>query len=466
MDKEERSLQRMTRRDMLKLSGLAIAGGVLVGCGAAPAATSVPQATKVPEATKVAPTAAPVTGNVVLMFKRAELSEEQQAQFQAANPGITVEFIEDDQQRLFSMYAAGTPPDVWRTQGPDIPQNLARNLLYDLTPYFQASAVLKMDDLASANQYYMASSPTEIGKGKIYGMCKDWSPDFTLFAYTPAFEEAGVQLPADTASLTYAQVMELAGQLTKKEGDRILRWGYGYGDWWTDRIWMNMLNEVGQKLYSEDFKKMTLVGNADATAIAQYYFELAQKNYVANPVNPSPSWPGDDFTKGLVAVIQYGYWFSGMAESDVTSGKVIMLPAPTWAGKRLDPTITATGMVVSAPTKVADAAWRLFEWYNGKEPAVARAGSGWGVPALKSMFNLMPSTTEFNKQCQRVLQAELALATPPLQFNPYLAGSTAANTWGLYLAQALNGQITFDQLLSSVETDVNTAIQEGVDRIG
>ena len=27
---------------------------------------------------------------------------------------------------------------------------------------------------------------------------------------------------------------------------------------------------------------------------------------------------GDDFDKGLVAILMYGYWFSAMAESDIT----------------------------------------------------------------------------------------------------------------------------------------------------
>ena len=43
------------------------------------------------------------------------------------------------------MYAAGTPPDLVRVQAPSIPQFLARKLLYDLTPYFQSSDLIKVD---------------------------------------------------------------------------------------------------------------------------------------------------------------------------------------------------------------------------------------------------------------------------------------------------------------------------------
>ena len=102
----------------------------------------------------------------------------------------------------------------------------------------------------------------------------------------------------------------------------------------------------------------------------------------------------------------------------------------------------------------------------GEEPAEGRAGSGWGVPALKSWYSKMPNTNAFQQQVQKVLASELALNTPPLQFNPYLGESTVPNAWLQYLEQALAGTITFDQMLTSIEFDVNTAIQDGKAAIG
>jgi len=473
---------RLSRREMLKLSGILTAGGLLAACAPAPAteapkaeATKAPEPTATPEPTKApeptatpAPTTAPpppVGGNVVVMHFRHELTEDEEKQFETDNPGITMEFLQAEQVRFFAMYAAGTPPDLFRLQAPSIPQFLARNLLKDLTPYFEVSEVLKPDDLAPANTYYMANSPLDVGKGKIYGMCKDWSPDFTLFIYKKAFEDAGVDVPADTKSLTYDEIFQLARKLAKFEGDRTLMFGYGYGDWWVDRIFMNMLAELNQTLYADSFSKIALTGNEEAKKIAKYYFDMAKEKLVASPLNPSPSWNGEDFTKGTLAILQYGYWYSASAESDVTRGQVLMLPAPTWAGVRRDPTMTATGMIMAAASKVPDAAWKVFEWYNGKEPAIARAKTGWGVPALKSLYDLMPKETEYQQQVQRVLREEFKYAEATLQFNPFIGETTAADTWAKYLEPALRDQITFDDLLANVEKDVNTAIQEGIDRM-
>lgn len=462
--------KRLTRREMLKLSGNLVAGSLLASCTANSTPTEEPleapagSPTEALEVTAAAPPA-PVEGNVVLMYNRGELSEDEEAQFEADNPGITIEFIETDTTRFFAMYAAGTPPDLMRTQAPAVPQYLARGMLHDLTPYFEASEVLNIDDLAPANNYYKGYSPLEIGEGPIYGMVKDWSPDYTIFVNKIAFQDAGLDVPDDTKALSYQEISDLARQLKVLEGDRVLMWGYGYEESWVDRIWMNMLAEEGKSLYAEDFTAINLASSEEAQAVAKYYFDLASDNLTFNPFNPCSGWIGEDFAKGTLALCQYGYWFTADAESDITDGQVIMLPGPTWTGVRRDPTMTATGMFMAAASQVPDAAWKVFEWYNGLEPALDRARKGHGVPGLKSMYDLMPAETDFHKQVQRVLQAELALETPPLKFNPFITVGMVYDSWNKNLEQALAGTISFDDCLSNVEAEVNTGIQEGIDRI-
>jgi multiple sugar transport system substrate-binding protein len=469
--------QRIARRRFLQLMAGSGSTLLLAACGAAPApsaeqptaAPDAPAATSAPEAPAAtsAPTVASGGSAVVrVMMQRAEFSEDQQKAFEDANSDIKLEFIESDMTTLFAAAAAGNPPDIIRVQAPDIPQLIARNMLLDLTSFFAASSVLKIDDLAPANNYYKANSPTEIGEGAIYGMVKDWSPDFTLYAYKTAFEEAGIAVPDPATPLTYAELATLAEQLTVRDGDRTTRWGFSYALDWIDRIMMNQLAETGQKLYSDDFSSLNLSNNEEARKIAQYFFDLSQANHTPNPLNPSPSWPGDDFTKGMVGIVQYGYWFSAMAESDITKDQVVMLPAPTWAGTRLDPTITATGLVMSSQTKNPDAAWRVFEWYNADQPALDRFASGWGVPSLVSKYDLLPTETPFQQQAKTVLEGELPYSEQPVQFNPYLSGSAFYTVWTKHLEGALRDEMSFDQFLQNVEQEVNQAILDGQDRIG
>jgi multiple sugar transport system substrate-binding protein len=462
--------ENLSRRELLKLSGAFAAGSVLVAaCGATAEPTKAPAPTEAVAAATEAPTSAPpppAGGNVVVMHDSKELTEEQIAQFEADNPGVTIEFVDIDLTRFFAMYAAGNPPDLIRVQAPSIPPFLARRMLQDLTPYFEGSSVLKLDDLAPSNNYYRATSPTEVGSGPIYGMCKDWSPDFTLYLYKQAFEDAGVPLPSDTEPLTYAEVFDLAAQLAAFEGDRTTMFGLDWESGWSDRIWMNILAETGKSLYNDDYTEIQLAGNEAAREVIQPFFDIYMNKLGESPLNPSPDWIGADFTRGIVAILEYGYWFSAMAESDVTAGQVLFVPAPTWTGTRRDPTMTATGMIMAAATKVPDLAWQVFEWYNGGQPSLDRAGSGWGVPALKSQYEMMPKETEFQQNVQRVLQGELDLNTPPLQFCPYIGEEVISNAWRTYAQQAMEGSMSFDEMLESMEFDTNQAIQDGIAAIG
>jgi len=464
--------KKLSRREFLKLSGVAAAGAVLASCGKpTPEPTVAP--TKAPDTgTTVEPTPAPTakpapSGPVVLMHRPGnnEWSDQNLADFNAAYPDIQVELVKDDQVRLFAMLAAGTPPDLYRCQAPFIPQSLARKLIYDLTPYFEASSVLKLDDLAPANNYYKANNPLEIGTGPIYGMCKDWSPDDTVFINTALYEQAGLPIPDDTKPLTYDEVYQNAKATAKITGDKVESFGYsGNIEWWIDRQLMVMLAEKDVKLFSDQFDAINL--GDDAKAVLQYFVTMADENLSISPRNPSPNWwGGGDFSAGILSQLQHGYWMMSSAETDTTRGKIKMLPAPTWAGQRRDCTITATGMVMMAKGANHDAAWALFEFYNGGKAAVDRSTTGWGVPALKSLVSNLPQDTDYHKQCYNVVQGELALDTPPVQFNPFIGENTFNDSWQKFLDQVLKKQITVDDMVKGIAGEVNTAIREGIDRI-
>jgi len=128
--------------------------------------------------------------------------------------------------------------------------------------------------------------------------------------------------------------------------------------------------------------------------------------------------------------------------------------------------MTATGWVISSQTKDVDAAWAVFEQYMGGKPAQDRAKSGWGVPGLKSMYPQMPQETAFQKQVQKVLQAELTKSDFILQFNPYIGEETFATSWKKNLEPALKGSISFDKFVQNIEAEVNTAIADGKRIIG
>jgi multiple sugar transport system substrate-binding protein len=287
-----------------------------------------------------------------------------------------------------------------------------------------------------------------------------------MFVSNAAFEDARVDVPQPDNVLRYADLAGLAGKLLKKDGDKIVRMGWGYEYGWFVRTVQRIMAEQGQKLYKDDFSAMVLKDSSSAIDALKFFYDVSKEGATWSPLTPSPGGIGDDFVKGTLGIVSYGYWFSGWlagAQDSPVAGKVTMLPAPTFYGKlRINPTIGAAGTAIAASTKNPDAAWKLFEYYHAGEPAVARAKSGWGVPALKSLYPLMPQQTAFQKQVQAVLQDELKHADYVLDVNPYYEDSVFNNSWVSNLEKALRGQSTFDQLVENIEKECNTAIEVGL----
>ena len=113
----------LTRRNFLKLTGIASATAVLAAC--------VPAA---PQADGGGGAAAPSAegAEVVMMYQANEISDAEIEQFNSDYDGITLTRVDSDATKFFADFAAGQSPDLLRTQAPDIPQLLARGILLDL----------------------------------------------------------------------------------------------------------------------------------------------------------------------------------------------------------------------------------------------------------------------------------------------------------------------------------------------
>lgn len=503
-----------SRRKMIVLLGGAAAASVLASCSApaatptaapaaaaptsapaAPAAPVAPTATQAPAPTAAsvatattAPAAAPsattapaaqaapaAAGAVTIafMYNQSEFPDPEGPDYVKANPNVKISVIEPDPAHLMAMTTAGTPPDIFRLQAPELPGFLIRKLVYDLTPYFQTSTLLKLDDLHDVCKNYMYAG-LNVGSGKIYGMVKDWSPDLTLWINKTIFQQQGVPVPADDKRLSYQDIFTMSKKLTKTEGGKTIVMGFGgAAETWFDRLVEVQLNSKGKSLYSDDFGTLNLT-SPDAKEVMQFWFDFAKANTWWNPLNPPASWSGESFAKSQEAIVQFGFWYGGsVAQGAVGGGKApqdtfMMLPAPTWGPTIQDPTITATGGSVHAKTKHPDDTWKFFEYFMGGEPAMNRAKSGWGVPALKSLFQYLPSDTPFQKQVKGVLDSELKITGVQVRFNPYINPGEAISTnslnasWQKNLEAALRGQITFDAVLKNVVTDTNAVIAENL----
>ncbi len=446
----------LSRRNMLKLMGASLA---LSACAPAPAAPSASAPAAAGGSEAAAPNAEAAT--VVLMYNTNEISQEELAAF-TDEYGYAVEFLETDLTKLFASLAAGNPVDCFRIYGTNTPALAARGIPLDLTDYFNSSTIVPVDDLLPVNDLYLV-------EGKRYGMVKDWSPDFSIFINKKLWGEAGVEIPEATEPLHYTEWRELSPVLTKTEGDRTLVYGTDFTPNEHVLFWITTTFAEPTHLFSEDFSQVALSSNPDTLEFINFWIDWMKEGGIPSAVHPPVAgWSGQDWVQGQAAAVQWGYWFSGMATSDEVSGDdILMMRAPTWGPTYSNPCASGAGMMVTSVTKVPDAAWKMFEWFMGELPAENRAKSGWGVPGLASLVDLMPRDEPWRQHNYDMVQWEIEnTAVPVIEFSPYLTPDAFKASWAKFEEPAVKGEMSVDEMIANVESEVNLAIQEGMDRVG
>jgi len=458
--------QKITRRNMLKLLGVTTAGAALAACAAPAAAPKAAEPEQKTEEQPAAKEAAPQgETKVVLMYNANEISDQEIADFNTKYAPIVIERIDTDLVKFFSMVAAGTQVDGVRLYGVNIPVYVTKKVTMDLTDYFKGSSVVKVDDLFPVNDMF-------VYKGKRYGMVKDWSPDVSIWINKKVWGEMGVPVPEDpTQKITYQEWRELAPKLMKKQGDQIIIFGTNFEPHTNPLFWATTTFEPPATLFNADFTKMALKDNPTTLEAIKFFTDWQLEKTIPSVLTgfaTAGGWSGPDWQAAQAAAVQWGYWFSGMAESDKVKGEdIMMMRAPQWGPNYTNPTVSGCGMFLNSKTPVPDAAWKMFEWFMGEEPAQNRSKSGWGVPGLKSMLPLMPVDKPWRKATYDMVQWELENSkVPVMTFSPYLAPDTFAATWTKYHDQYIKGEMAFDAFVDNVEKECNTAIQEGMDAAG
>ncbi len=445
---------------------------VLSACGGTPAPTAAPEqpaqpaATAAPAAT-VAPAATDAPAEpVTLVVMGGNNLDQAIEEYMALNPNVTIERVDKDDTKLAAMFAAGTPPDLFVKSGADTAVFETRGWILDLTPYFEASTVLKPDDMVDAVGYFKTD------KGW-YGMHKDWSYDSALIINKRMADEAGIVLPPPNSIITYDQFAEWVRLLAKKDGERVVTMGYsGFG--YVDGPLQNILAETGEELYSADFSHANIKDNPTVVKFLTYAAGLAKENVVWNPLTPDPNWSVPDMLDGNTAIISTGFWANmsfATAKNPVEDpANFVMYPALSWGGEVVtDRCQGGEGMFIAAQSKQPAEAFKFFEYWMGGKPAVDRAKGGWGLPALKSLSSLTPAETDWQKQWLATVEWETnspKVIKTPRKINPYCSTSVMNNVWSAQLEQYLKGTITLEQAIETLDTEVNQCIADGMAAAG
>ncbi len=293
----------LSRRDFMRVSGVAAGSLALAACAVAPVA---PGGDMGPEA---------ITIN---FFNRGGafiegVMDTQMELYRESNPHVEFEINAvagySHQEALLLMISAGTGPDCWFDANRTTGMLTRKGVTTDLEPYLAADPTFNEDD------YVPNVWIAQTYDGKRWGL--PWDSGAMCLGYDKdIFDAAGLEYPAPDVWLTWDDVLELALQLTidldgNKPGDagfepaRVAQYGFkpdlGHGRY--TYIWSN-----NGEIVAEDG---TMPMDTDEfTQTMNWLADLGLEHYVA----PSPAYetaaPVDMRSKNL-AMQHVGAWSIG-----------------------------------------------------------------------------------------------------------------------------------------------------------
>lgn len=227
-------------------------------------------------------------------------------EFNAANPGIVVEHQPipgpDYNTKIQTLFAAGTPPDMYR-------------YLQEITPIItvaEKNLHLVLDDYIARDDYDVdAFRPDSITlyqwDGATYALPRDYGNQ-NLYYNVSLFEEAGVEPPPadwNDTEFTFEVFLDAAKALTKSDGNRTSQFGFLVNR--SQRPWASWVYSNGGALVHRDDRGVaTESAMADEKTVAALQF-LQDLMYV-HGVSPRPDLESEMgsaelFATGRVAII-------------------------------------------------------------------------------------------------------------------------------------------------------------------
>lgn len=322
--------------------------------------------------------------NIASIPAEVELMNEAVKEYEAANPGVKIElpFLENEafKAKLTTLLQSNDAPDIFHSWGGGVfYEQAASGVLRDVTGLITQEA---KDEIGTAGVAAFTAPD-----GKIYGLARDVS-EVVLWYNKTLFEQAGV----DPASMATWEGFLAGVQKFKDAG--ITPLAVGAKDRWPAHFWWSKLVV---RLAGQDGFNAAARGEGDGFAgpdfvkAGEYFLQLAamnpwQEGFEAATYGDASGYFGD----GKAAMHLMGDWDyqvakdSSASKQGIPDDKLGILPFPTIAGGKGDPTDTLGGMGGYLFSKNAsDEAVKFLQWYNSKKVQERFANANFYIPLAK-----------------------------------------------------------------------------------
>jgi multiple sugar transport system substrate-binding protein len=258
--------------------------------------------------------------------------------------------------------------------------------------------------------------------------------------------------------MTYDEAFDKGKALTQT-GKRAKVYGMGFAG--NTANFMTMVASQGGQLFTDDFSAVDFSSPEGIKALA-WYLKLARAGITPSIANPDPNgWDWPTFQANRMAIATDGYWFGGVVATDSNSAKTARFaPAPQFGSTRVSSCSGATGYWMPKAGKNKDAAWQAYEYFLGGAPAQARAKTGGGLPALKSLRPLLPQTEPYQKQAYAVQERELPYFSV-ISFTPYARVDALDAVINQVMPAAIKGNMAVGTLADQLNSEINKQLANG-----
>lgn len=291
------------------------------------------------------------------------------------NPGVAIEQIYvpsmgDYFQRLLTLQASGSLPDLFWTNEARFAEFAMQGLMEDLAPYIKKYPNILEDMIDGLNVY-------GVYNGKQYAIPKDWT-SYVMYLNVELFKKAGIPIP--TSSWTMDDYVNIAKQLTQKSGNTTVVYGVAVNNYRIDHI-----NFMGN--FDAPWFKNGKSNISDPLAIKglSYMMKVIEDGSAPSPGSVSATGDTEDrlFIIGKVAMYPSGRWAvpSFREECDFEWTSVEMPKGTT----RCTP-FCAGQVSISATSANKDLAADFLAYHQSDEGLLVPMSSALAMPAYKHLL--------------------------------------------------------------------------------
>lgn len=311
---------------------------------------------------------------------RTQLREDQVKLFNEKFPDINVEFIQGatGAEKLQSLFAAGTPPDMFRQETAGMAFFASHDQLAPLDPMMRRDKYDLSDFFPTAWELWK-------WKGKYYGV-----PFLGIrigYFNRSLTQQVGAKIPTTwkDPTWTFQAFLDAAQKGTVRAGTTATRWGADMGTSRRDYqpwIWNN-----GGDLFSPDGTKL-LFDQPPAVEALEFLVDMMHKHRVAPPPTELQAQGGRRTLFNAGNLLMYHTPVNNVAENrrDV-SFDWSLFGLPKGKAKTVSSSGGGVGWFLTGTSKVKDETWELMKVLASKESVRMEAVRGEAPPSRRSVAN-------------------------------------------------------------------------------